>query len=325
MIPRLASERRKPFSSSRARASTSGPAPCTFEARTSSSTAAARNAASISSSTASRMRPSTSARHSAIVSNSVGGAREVVVDLGQHLLVDVLDRDRRPSTRSRRRARSAPRGCRPTLAPTSAVSTSSTSRPLPSSTTVSDCVCPSPSTRSMTSVSPSRAGRSSAGTSSATLWRSASSSCSTSSSGTTDSARGTSSVVQSTISGVGCTSTVAWNVHGSSCVLGSSNSYSGAVIGRSRVRAAALQNQPPMCDSTASAQSRSLPTWATSTGVGTFPLRNPGTRTDSERSCVACSTAWWSSCGDTSTVRRTRFPPSSSTWATAPFKQRGGG
>ena len=96
-------------------------------------------------------------------------------------------------------------------------------------------------------------------------------------------------------------------------VVGSSKSYSGGEIGRSRVRDAADQNQPPMCDSTASTQIRSLPIFETSTGIGTFPLRNPGILTDSERSFTACSTACSSSCGDTSTVRRTRFSPSSST------------
>ena len=94
-------------------------------------------------------------------------------------------------------------------------------------------------------------------------------------------------------------------------------------MGRSRVRDAADQNQPLMCDSTASAQILSLPIFETSTGVGTLPLRKPGILTDSERSFVACSTACSSSCGDTSTVRRTRFSPSSSTCEDirAPFKQ----
>ena len=47
-------------------------------------------------------------------------------------------------------------------------------------------------------------------------------------------------------------------------------------MGRRRERAAAFQNQPPMCDSTASTHSRSLPTLARSTCRGTLPLRNPG-------------------------------------------------
>ena len=93
------------------------------------------------------------------------------------------------------------------------------------------------------------------------------------------------------------------------------------VTGRSRARDAAAQNQPPMCDSTASAHSRSLPTFAISTGIGTFPLRKPGILTEPARSSAACSTAWWSSCGETSTVRRTRFSASCSTCGTRPSKQ----
>ena len=46
------------------------------------------------------------------------------------------------------------------------------------------------------------------------------------------------------------------------------------------MRDAADQNQPLMCDSTASAQIRSLPIFETSTGVGTLPLRKPGILTD---------------------------------------------
>ena len=110
---------------------------------------------------------------------------------------------------------------------------------------MSDCPVAIGAARSTTSVSPSRASRSSAGTSSATEFRRASSSCWTSSSGTSASARGTSSVVQSTISGVGCTSTVALNFHGSVSVSGSSKTYSGVATGRRRERAAAFQNHPP--------------------------------------------------------------------------------
>ena len=115
----------------------------------------------------------------------------------------------------------------PTEAPTSACSISATSRPVPSSTTVSDWPSPFASARSTTSVSPSCAGRSSAGASSAIEPRSASSSAWTSCSGISASCLGTSSVVQSTISGVGCTSTVALNVHGSASEAGSSKSYCG--------------------------------------------------------------------------------------------------
>ncbi len=99
------------------------------------------------------------------------GPRQLVVDLGQHLLVDVLDGDRDGWRPSRRRARSETSLVSPTLAPTRAASISSTSRPEPSSTTVSDCASPAGLCRSTTSVSPSLAGRSSAGTSSATVWR----------------------------------------------------------------------------------------------------------------------------------------------------------
>ena len=95
-------------------------------------------------------------------------------------------------------------------------------------------------------MSPSRASRSSAGTSSATELRSASTSCWTSSSGTTDSARGTSRLVQSTISGVGCTSTVALKLHGSLSEVGSAKSYSGVATGGAASARAAFQNQPPM-------------------------------------------------------------------------------
>ena len=62
----------------------------------------------------------------------------------------------------------------PAEAPVNAASTSSTSRPEPSSTTVSRCASPSGETMSTISVSPSCAARPSAGTSSATDSRSAS-------------------------------------------------------------------------------------------------------------------------------------------------------
>ena len=77
---------------------------------------------------------------------------------------------------------------------------------------------------------------------------------------------------------------MAENDHASLSVVGSSKSYSGGDTGLSRVRDAADQNQPLMWDSTASTQIRSRPILETSTGVGTFPLRNPGILTDSERS-----------------------------------------
>ena len=97
------------------------------------------------------------------------GARELVVELRQHLLVDVLDGDvdrgaglvrelvRRPPSSPPRSRRSAP------------ASISSTSRPEPSSTTVSDCASPDGLTQvDDERVAGLRAGRSSAGTSSAT-------------------------------------------------------------------------------------------------------------------------------------------------------------
>src|SRR3990170_2956462 len=59
------------------------------------------------------------------------------------------------------------------------------------------------------------------------------------------------------------------------------------------------------------------------TGIGIFPWRKPGSLTLWERSETACSTACATCAGGTSTVRRTRFSPSSSTSAvvTRPFNQ----
>src|ERR687892_1770209 len=58
---------------------------------------------------------------------------------------------------------------------------------------------------------------------------------------------------------------------------------------------------------------RSLPSRETRIGSGTFPLRKPGIFAVSERSERACSTACFTCSGGTSTVRRTRFSPRSST------------
>src|ERR671918_1995859 len=58
---------------------------------------------------------------------------------------------------------------------------------------------------------------------------------------------------------------------------------------------------------------RSLPSRETRIGSGTFPLRKPGILALSERSERACSTACFTCSGGTSTVRRTRFSPRSST------------
>ncbi len=137
------------------------------------------------------------------------------------------------------------------------------------------------------------------------MARNASSSAWTSSSGTSTSATPTSSSFQSGSSGFACTATVAVNSQSSSSEAGSSKSYSGWATGRTRLRAAAFQNQPPMWLSTASVISRSRPTRCTSTWRGTRPLRKPGILTLRARSSAACSTAWWTSCDGTWTVSRT--------------------
>src|SRR5215208_7683183 len=91
-----------------------------------------------------------------------------------------------------------------------------------------------------------------------------------------------------------------------------------------RERAAAFQNQPSMWLSTASAYRRSLPTRASSTGIGTWPLRKPGILTLSARSFAAWSTACFRSCSETSTLSRTRFSATSSTCACiGPFCRSG--
>ena len=127
-MPRRASERTKPFRSSRVLVSTSGPAGSIFEATTSVSTAAARNAASISSSICSRKRPSMSARSSASVSNSLAArASSSSISGSTFWLIDLSV----TSTVAEVSSPSSYATCfvSPTLAPTSAVSTSSTSRP----------------------------------------------------------------------------------------------------------------------------------------------------------------------------------------------------
>src|SRR5215207_1090449 len=80
-----------------------------------------------------------------------------------------------------------------------------------------------------------------------------------------------------------------------------------------REPAAAFPNHPPMWLSTASLIRRSLPTREISTGIGTLPFRKPGIFRLPARSDAACSTACLTSALGTSTVRRTRSPPSSST------------
>ncbi len=79
--------------------------------------------------------------------------------------------------------------------------------------------------------------------------------------------------------------------------------------------AAAFRNQPPMWLDTASSISRSLPTRAMRTGIGTFPLRKPGILTLVARSEAACSTACSRSCCGTETDRRTLSSGSCSTVA----------
>src|SRR5256885_454627 len=110
----------------------------------------------------------------------------------------------------------------PTLEPISARSSSSSRRPVPSSTTRSRWPSPDSSKASITATSPVRAGRSSTGVSSATDERSSSSSWSTTSCGTSGSTYGTSSFVQSAGSGFGCTETVAVKLKASSSDSGTS-------------------------------------------------------------------------------------------------------
>ena len=142
-IPRRPSERTKPSSSSRARVSTSGPAPWTFEASTSASTAArAEGAVDLLLDGGAHAALDVGAQLGQRV-ELARRARQLVVDLGQHLLVHVLDGDA-DAQRSVSSASSYSTSLvSPARAPTSAASISSTSRPEPSSTTVSDCVSPS--------------------------------------------------------------------------------------------------------------------------------------------------------------------------------------
>jgi hypothetical protein len=204
-----------------------------------------RKAASISASSCSRSVPSMLARSSAMVSNSLAERASSSSTSGStfswisRTVISTFEVEPSPSG-------NAICFVSPAFAPESASSISGASLPPPSSTTVSGCASPSASTRSTRSVSPGCAGRSPAGASSATDSRSASISASTDSCGTSTWARGTSSWVQSASSGSGCTSTVATNVHAVSAVSGSSNSYCGSETGRTRLRDAALQNQPPM-------------------------------------------------------------------------------
>ena len=117
-------------------------------------------------------------------------ARQVVVDGRQHLLLQLLQRDRDRAARVVARARRPTSRDSPGESPTSARSTSSTRRPEPTSTTVSRWPSPEGGEQVDHGRVAFRAGRPSAGTSSATSPRSASTACSIASSGTsTSSAR----------------------------------------------------------------------------------------------------------------------------------------
>ena len=76
---------------------------------------------------------------------------------------------------------------------------------------------------------------------------------------------------------------------------------------------AAFQNQPSRWPRTASSQTASRPMRAVTTASGAWPGRNPGIRVLAARSVAACSNACATSCSETSTARRTRFSGSSST------------
>ena len=69
----------------------------------------------------------------------------------------------------------------------------------------------------------------------------------------------------------------------------------------------------------------SFPTRATITGIGTLPLRKPGTLIDSAISEAACSSAWLTASSGTSISRRTLLSGSSSTvvFTDCPFNQMG--
>src|SRR5580765_6674451 len=122
---------------------------------------------------------------------------------------------------------------------------------------------------STTTVSPSCAARSPAGTSSATEARRASTSASTSSAGTSGSAFGTSSSDQSPTSGGVSTGTVAVKLNEPPSGGASPSSTSGDPTGWMPAPCAAAQYQPSKWLCTASAQSVSRPTRAATTAGGT--------------------------------------------------------
>ena len=120
-MPRRSSERARPFRSSAARASTSGPATSTSVASTSASTAArAEGALDLLLELLAQARLDVGAQLVERV-ELARGARELVVERRQHLLLDLLDASPRPSrSRPRRRGRSSISFVSPGDMPTSA-------------------------------------------------------------------------------------------------------------------------------------------------------------------------------------------------------------
>ena len=138
---------------------------------------------------------------------------------------------------------------------------------------------------------------------------------------------GTSRLVQSASSGFGATGTVATKLNVSPCAGRTCHSTSGPATGRTPAVVAASQNQPSIWLRTASSATASRPTRATTTGIGTFPVRKPGTLIDPARSEAACSSACSTASSGTSISRRTLLSGSSSTFVftNCPFNQMGGG
>ena len=242
-------------------------------------------------------------------------ARELVVDLGQHLLVDVLDGhvDRRLGPVAQLVAH------RPRVADARADERRLDLRDEPAGAELDDRVglaVPSAPARSTTSVSPSCAGRSSAGTSSAIEPRSASSSAWTSSS--RHLGLGARHLERRPVDDLGRGLHLDRGAERPRLGLAVREQLEVVLGRRDRAQPRARGRVPePAADVRLDRLGPEpvRPTFASSTCRGTFPLRKPGMRIEPERSVAACSTACSSSCGETSTVRRTRFPPSSSTCA----------
>ena len=211
----------------------------------------------------------------------------------------------------------------PDDAPTSAASTSSTSRPEPSSTTVSRCASPSRETMSTTSVSPSRAGPVAGG----------------------DELRDRLAQRVELLHdellghlGLGPADLELRPVDDVDLRLhrhGRRELPVAVLRGRELVVVLRLRDGPdarprggvpePAADVAVDRLGHDplLAETLLEHGIGTLPGRKPGIFTDSARSDVACSTAWWTSWAGTSTFSRTVSPPSSSTCAViGPFKQR---